>query len=128
MSSDSAKALDRVRKLLALATGTSFEQEARSAALQAAMLIKEHKLVVDIGGGSTDTKHTYSQPPWTHPPPPRPPPSPKSVGRRSIFARYGGRCHVCRDRFEAGDTIWWWRDEHGRSFAAHDECGDDIDA
>lgn len=83
--------LDRVRKLIALTTSSS-QEEARTAAFEAARLIRTHGLVI------TDKEPA---------PPPKPPRSPEY---RIIVTKYPGFCTVCCDPIEVGQVVAWARD------------------
>jgi hypothetical protein len=54
------KALDRVKDLVALAVSSTFPEEARTAAMQAVLLIKKHDLLngIKVRGSSTKPKPT----------------------------------------------------------------------
>jgi hypothetical protein len=64
MSEADAKLVDRIEKLLRLATNNPNEEEARSAALSAAKLIVAHQFV--IGRPATPTPATPPSAPYDH--------------------------------------------------------------
>ena len=129
MPTELDKALDRARKLLALAASSTSESEAKTAALAAAKLIAAHGLlVVTPAGAAQEASDAF----WSAfvaqqndpPPPPKPVTKNGSGGKiapRQIRAKFGGTCRVCDMRFEAGDAIWWFKVD-GESRSAHYEC------
>lgn len=74
------KLLDRVQKLIALSS-SSFEGEAKSAALKACVLIRENGLIV------------------TDPVPP--------VARRVFVSKFRGWCGDCGEPYNVGDSVAW---------------------
>lgn len=97
-----ADPLERIRKLLALATNNTFQEEARSAAHKAALLIKEHGIVLYMPG--TAPGPTPRQP-FT--PPPRP--GPPMTEHRVITSQYAGVCGECAKPYQIGHRIAWMR-------------------
>jgi hypothetical protein len=94
-----ASVVDRVHKLLALATSTN-THEARNAAHLAAKLIREHDLEIREREAGTRKKT------------PRPKrPSSKKNARIEIppviESPLGGDCVVCGKRYRAGTAIHW---------------------
>ncbi len=87
--------LDRVGKLVAL-TASSFEEEARTAALRACELIRRHGLRVVPPGQVADEPRAYRQPP---------PEEPRDW--RWIRSKYPGRCADCGSRYFEGDRVSW---------------------
>lgn len=85
----SAKLLDRVTKLIALSS-SSFEGEAKSAALRACELIREHGLAV-----ASDQREETK-------PVPAPP-----VSIIRLSSKYRGFCQVCGSRYEKWTRIAW---------------------
>lgn len=99
--------LDRVKKLLALAT-SPFPEEARTAAFKAAQLIKEHKIELRLPGPVAG-----GVPPWS------PPPSkPKEQERRIIVSKYEGWCRVCSSGYAVGEYVAWAKEKG----AIHAKC------
>ena len=88
--------LDRVKKLLALAT-SPFPEEARTAAFKAAQLIKEHKIELHLPGTSAGA----AAPPWS------PPPRSSGDERRIITSQFAGWCRVCNCTYAAGEHVAW---------------------
>ena len=85
---DRETVLDKVRKLIALAS-SPYEEEARSSAFKAAALIREFQLDV------IDPTHYPSRadaPRWI-----------------PIVSRYDGRCKTCHDRYAVGERVFWRR-------------------
>jgi hypothetical protein len=93
--------LDRVTKLIALSS-SPFEGEARTAALYACTLIREHGLGVGVVSDQKEEKE--------------PPPEPVPVVR--IFSRYRGFCGICKSSYEKGARVAWAK-AHG---AVHPSC------
>ena len=95
-----ASVVDRVNKLLALATSSNMH-EARNAALLAAKLIREHGLVVQESGRRTTPR----------------PKRPSSKKERQvppiIESPLGGECVVCGRRYRAGTAVHWSDAEGG---------------
>jgi hypothetical protein len=102
-----ASVVDRVNKLIALASSPN-ANEARNAALLAARLIREHGLEVRERKGRT--------------PAPRRPSSKKNrrVDLHDIESPLGGECVVCGRRYRAGAKIAWSDVEGGM----HPACVD----
>jgi hypothetical protein len=99
--------VDRVNKLLALATSPNMH-EARNAALLAAKLIREHGLEIREREASPRRK--------TPRPTPRPTPKPRRPSSKRnarvevppiIESPLGGECAVCGKRYRAGTPIHW---------------------
>jgi uncharacterized protein DUF2786 len=93
--------LDKVHKLIALSS-SPYEEEARTAAIMACRLIREHGFVV-ISAGSKNAKQQNREeyqddyrktrednPEW-----------------RFIFAKFGGRCKVCHKYYDVDDPVYW---------------------
>lgn len=140
MATDLDKIVDRVRKLLALAGGTNSEPEARTAAYNAAIMIRDHKLVVMAPAGvveraqddfwdqfiKQDSKQAARE---KRRETPREQPkqaggstkSKPSIRPVQITAKFRGRCKVCEGRILAGDEIWYFTVD-GESRTAHYEC------
>lgn len=95
----SAKLLDRVTKLIALSS-SSFEGEAKSAALRACELIREHGLAV-----ASDQREETS-------------PSPTQARVIRLSSKYREFCQVCGSRYEKWTRIAWAKG-HG---AVHLRC------
>jgi len=97
-----ASIVERVNKLIALASSPN-ANEARNAALLAARLIREHGLEVRERKGKTPV------------PTPRRPSSKKNkrVDLHTIESPLGGDCVVCGKRYRAGATIAWSDAEGG---------------
>jgi hypothetical protein len=102
--------IDRVNKLLALASSPNLH-EARNAAVLAAKLIREHGLEV-----------REREPGKRKTPQPRRPSSKrnKRVELPTIESPLGGECVVCGRRYRAGSTIHWSDAEGG----IHTDCVD----
>jgi hypothetical protein len=97
-ASTSSSVVERVCRLIALAD-SPYEEEARTAAYQAARLIREHGL------------HVVDAEPAARPARPV-----RAVHMRS---KYRNRCRECGEMIEEGDLIVW----RGRiDGAVHEEC------
>lgn len=83
-----AVVLDRVRKLIAL-TSSSFEEEARTAALAACRLIRMHGLVL-TGGVDARTASSPSLPAF-----------------REIHNRFPTACRCCEKEIGVGCRVIW---------------------
>ena len=90
-----AGVLDRVGKLVAL-TSSPFEGEARTAALRACELIREHGLRLVAPGQVGDESRPYRQ---------TPPEEPRDW--RWIRSKFPGRCLDCGSRYFEGDKVSW---------------------
>jgi len=116
--------LDRVKKLLALAASPN-EHEARTAALLAAKLIREHGLEL------VDRRPARKTPPATR----RATPTTEKRARKSsgggrtravadvpsrITSPLGGDCCHCGRRYRAGAEIYWFDSRGGM----HPDCFD----
>jgi hypothetical protein len=112
--------LERVLRLIAL-SGSPNENEGRNAAVLAARLIREHKLLI-VAPASPRTGRT----------PPggtarrRTPGSKRNVRRvadpaERIKAPLGGDCTRCRGRFRAGQEIYWFASGGGMHPACFEE-------
>ncbi len=121
--------LEKVVKLLALATSPN-ENEARTSAFLAAKLIRENKIVLLapddarlFGRGSPPPSYSHARPPPPPPPPKEPPPPPPRRNSTEfpvrINAKFGGFCRVCLLRYEEGDRIYWMRGDG----CSHLACG-----
>ncbi len=97
-----ASVVDRVNKLLALASSPNMH-EARNAALLAAKLIREHGLEVRE---RRNTPRPRATPRPT--PKPRRPSSKKNVRVPPIIeSPLGGDCAFCGKRYRAGSEVHW---------------------
>ena len=105
MSAPDAKALDRIQKLIALASSPN-ENEARNAALLAVTQIRELGVTLSLDGSVAG--------------PERPPPVGTSEKPDFIrmTSKYAGRCRTCREPYSVGDRIKWMA---GKG-AAHEAC------
>jgi len=105
-----ASIVERVTKLIALASSPN-ANEARNAAVLAARLIREHDLEIRERDGKR--KRT---------PQPRRPSSKKNrrVDLHTIASPLGGECVVCGKRYRAGETVEWSDAEGGM----HPACVD----
>lgn len=99
--------LDKVHKLIALSS-SPYEEEARTAAIMACRLIREHGFIVITAGSDRaeeETKGSYHQrdapPDWM-----------------LIFAKYGGRCKVCHKYYDVDDPVYWKKG----GGCVHEEC------
>lgn len=106
---DTATALERARKLIALATNAgASENEARNAALAAVRIVAEHNLLSAPAPErqNIDDMFRRARERWREAEPPRPSPPPRSSadGQR-MRARYPGMCSRCGKRFAAGAEI-----------------------
>ena len=113
-----ASIVDRVNKLLALATSPNMH-EARNAALLAAKLIAEHGLEIR----ERDDSHSGPRRKT-----PRPTPRPKRPSSKKnlrvppvIESPLGGDCVVCGRRYKAGTEVHWSDAEGGIHTACIDE-------
>lgn len=84
---------DRARKLIALAASSSLE-EARTAAWQAARLIRDHGLVIAATAPSPPAEPAV-EPAAAHEPP------------RHFASKYSGTCRACAGPYWIGDRIMW---------------------
>ena len=105
-----ASIVDRVNKLLALATSPNMH-EARNAALLAAKLIREHGLEI---------RERHHEARKTPRPTPRPTPKPRRPSSKKnlrvppiIESPLGGDCVVCGRRYKAGTEVHWSDAEGG---------------
>jgi hypothetical protein len=111
--------LDRAKNLLALTTSPN-ENEARTAALVLAKLIREHKLVIAMPRtGHTPARATPSGKKKT-------PGSKRGVRKvadppERITSPLGGECIHCGTRYKAGTPIYWFSAGGGM----HTRCFDD---
>lgn len=80
---DKERIVEKVRKLIALAS-SPHEEEARSSAYKAAALIREFQLDV------VDPVRRQQSGDW-----------------REIVSRYAGRCKTCHQPFDVGDLVFW---------------------
>lgn len=100
----SAAVVRRVMQLVALAKsepGASNENEARNAAMLAARLIREHKLVVSYVEGASAPR------PPPAPPAPRPPPPPPQPGQRARTGfPFGGVDPLWEELFRQAKVQW----------------------
>lgn len=103
MSTD-AKLLDRITKLLRLATNNPSEEEARTAALQAAKLIVEHKFVI----GREAPRATA------------PSPSPRPPSNADIVELLRRQAEATRRQYEAQQAGYdeWMRQQERRARAS----------
>jgi Protein of unknown function (DUF2786) len=97
--------LDRAKNLLALTTSPN-ENEARTAALVLAKLIREHKLVLAMPRHTTPNRAAPSAKK-------RSSSSKRGVRRvadppERITSPLGGECIHCGTRYKAGSTIYWF--------------------
>jgi hypothetical protein len=112
-----ASIVDRVNKLLALATSPNMH-EARNAALLAAKLIREHDLELREREG---VRRKTPRPT----PKPRRPSSKKNMRVPPIIeSPLGGDCVVCGRRYRAGSEVHWSDAEGG----IHTSCIDQWSA
>jgi hypothetical protein len=79
--------IDKVRKLIALAS-SPYEEEARSAAFKAAALIREFQL--DVIDPAQRPRRNDDWPRWVE-----------------IISRYDGRCKTCLHSYAVGDYVLW---------------------
>jgi hypothetical protein len=110
-----ATVIERVHRLLALAESPN-ENEARNAAVQAARLIRQHRITLVLPEPPFERRAT---PAPRQTPPPRTTPAPKRrtpVSNRAkriadvptvITSPLGGDCIECGGRYRAGSTIYW---------------------
>jgi hypothetical protein len=112
--------LEKVRALIARALGTSFEEEARTSALVAVRLMKEHGLELVEGGRAPPPRASAPVP--TEPSRERRPTPGTRAQRMHIRSRFDGWCRLCGEMFRAGDLIAWAR---GRG-AVHARCDRDL--
>jgi hypothetical protein len=99
-----ASIVDRVNKLLALATSPNMH-EARNAALLAAKLIREHNLEIRESDG---VKRKTPRPTPRPTPKPRRPSSKKNARVPPVIeSPLGGDCAVCGKRYRAGSEVHW---------------------
>jgi hypothetical protein len=92
---DAETVVEKVRKLIALAT-SPYAEEARTAAFKAAALIREFQLdVVDPVQRPRPerTKQATPQPEW-----------PRWV---RLVSKYDGYCKTCRRRYLTGQSVRW---------------------
>jgi Protein of unknown function (DUF2786) len=93
--------LDRVRKLIALASSPN-EHEARNAAMLAVRLIREHRLVLSAPARRISTPRATARA------------TPPRGARRArepaeeIRSPLGGDCVGCGGRYRRGETVWWF--------------------
>jgi hypothetical protein len=111
-----ATVIERVHRLLALAESPN-EHEARNAAVQAARLIRQHKITLLLP--ESPLEHRATPPPRQSPAPRQPTPAPKRRTPASnrakriadvptvITSPLGGDCIECGGRYRAGSTIYW---------------------
>jgi hypothetical protein len=116
--------LEKVIKLLALAASPN-EHEARTAAVMAAKLIRQHKLVLSLPPTTPrPAKGTSPYPgPRGSPSPAGPRSSPTPGGRKKssrrgvkqvadpperITSPLGGDCVRCGEHYRAGSTVYWF--------------------
>ncbi len=110
--------LDRIRKLLPLATSSDSE-EARTAAHKVCGLLVEHQVLMSVPTPLAPpvpvpfptiqwaARQTYT------PPEPRPAPTPIKrgglwfYGYKEISSKYEGYCGECNNRYFIGDDIRW---------------------
>ena len=93
----------KVQYLIALATSPN-DNEARTAAILACSLIREHGLEICEPG--------------TKAPPSIPAAETETTRRIKIRSRFNGWCRSCGEAYDAGDLIAWARD----AGAVHVEC------
>jgi len=105
-----AKTLDKVVHLIALASSPS-EEEARTSAVLACRLIREHGFLVVMSNGAPSPAARTARPaPPRSAPQPRPAPAPKRSRRpqpRLIVLNYRGVCVTCERYITRGDRAWW---------------------
>ena len=99
--------LDRAKNLLALTTSPN-ENEARTAALVLAKLIREHKLVIAMPRHSTPNRAAATAAAKK-----RSSQSKRGVRKvadppERITSPLGGECIHCGTRYKAGSTIYWF--------------------
>jgi hypothetical protein len=104
MNAPDAKALDRIRKLIALASSPN-ENEARNAALLAVTQIRELGVTLSLGTTVAGTGES----------PNIPVDKPSAI---IIPSKFAGRCRACSQPFSVGDSVQWVR---GKG-AAHEAC------
>jgi hypothetical protein len=115
-----ASIVDRVNKLLALATSPNMH-EARNAALLAAKLIREHGL--ELRERESPRRKTPRPTPRSTPRPKRPS-SKKNVRVPPVIeSPLGGDCIVCGRRYKAGTPVHWSDSEGGIHTACIDQWG-----
>ena len=96
--------LDKVNALIARALGTTFEEEARSAALIAVRLIRQYNLALVP---AHDARRAPPPPSPPAPPPPRRTRRPPHPEMRTIRAKFPGFCRVCRTHWTVDEWIAW---------------------
>jgi hypothetical protein len=104
-----AGVLERVRRLIALASSSN-ENEARTAAILAARLIRRHRLVISLPPATPGQKGK------------------KASSRRGvrqvadvperIVSPLGGECTVCGARYRGGQHVYWFASGGGM----HEAC------
>jgi hypothetical protein len=102
--------VDKVRKLIALAS-SPYEEEARSSAFKAAALIREFNLdIIDPASRYTATPDSDTRsvewPRWVY-----------------ITARYSGYCKTCREPYSAGERVQWKKNVG----CLHEDCDRPIE-
>lgn len=131
-----ADVMDRLRKLLAMAE-SPVDEEARTAALLAVRLIKEHKIELALPGNKPPAAagapppptpratgapwpppNPFRNDPFREPTPPPPPPPPATRAYRfggppvRLFAKFAGACAHCNRSFARDAEVFWMR-RHG---------------
>ncbi len=91
MSVAASTTLERVEKLIAL-SASDREEEARTSAMLACKLIREHKLKV-VGGFLPFPIPVIKMKP--------------SADRRVMIAKFDGSCRCCQGAYRKGDRIAW---------------------
>jgi len=101
----------KIAHLLALAVDPAASpEEARTAALVAARLIRSSGMKLVTPGANA---------PAPAPTTPQPKPNPRPNGAYRISSRFAGWCRECGTRYRVGDPIWW---HPSRSGAIHAAC------
>jgi hypothetical protein len=102
--------LERVRRLIALSASPN-ENEARTAAVLAVQLIRQHRLVLSLPSGRSGSTTARRRPS-------------SGAGRDAanpaerIRSPLGGECTVCGGRYRSGQTVYWFAGGGGM----HPEC------
>ena len=109
--------VDRVQKLVALATHNPNGHEARSAALLACkaivagglVLLEPHdpRLLLRAWTPQAPAPRPQPAPPPARPAPPQRRPMRDDEEPRRIRARFASRCVVCGDGIEENERVWW---------------------
>lgn len=128
---DRAKALDKIRKLIALAS-SPHPEEARSAAHKAAALIREFKFEITDTQTRVNVSFSYGNPGSAGPftaneardrwrdfyerAARTTATASEEASWRLITAKYEGKCSWCRGKYTVGDRIFWKKGYEGTHF------------